>query len=348
MSAAVQPPLLDAYRLVKTFPGTSRIFRGPTAVHAVSDVSFSIAAGEILGIVGESGSGKSTIARLALRMLNATSGTIRFDGTDVGQLSTMEFRQFQRSAQMVFQDPYGSLDPRWTVGQTLSEGIRLHRIASGSQARERVAQALVRVGLGTELLKRKPRALSGGQRQRVAIARALTLEPRLVVADEAVSALDVSVQAEVLDLLRSLRLKLNLAMMFISHDLRVVEELADRVMVLYLGKVMEIGPTARVYAAPSHPYTRALLEAAPALPGEQRRDRMSLRGDSADPLNPPKGCVFSTRCPHAVPICSMDSPPLREVVRLHHVACWRDDLPGVSSQDDPGAGVPSASTSQSN
>lgn len=338
MNAAVKSPLLDVHRLVKTFSSKGRMFRGPTAVHAVSNVSFSIEAGEILGIVGESGSGKSTIARLALTMLPATSGTIRFDGTDVGQLSKMEFRHFQRSAQMVFQDPYGSLDPRWTVGQTLLEGIRMHRLASGAAAQERAAQALGRVGLGTELLQRKPRALSGGQRQRVAIARALTLEPRLLVADEAVSALDVSVQAEVLDLLKSLRLKLNLAMMFISHDLRVVEELADQVMVLYLGKVMEIGPTARVYESPSHPYTRALLAAAPAFPGDPPRNRGALRGESVDPLPPPKGCVFSARCPHADDVCRMESPPLRDVVHLHRVACWRDDLIETVNEADPGGG----------
>jgi oligopeptide/dipeptide ABC transporter ATP-binding protein len=291
-------------------------------VHAVEEVGFQLGTGEVLGLVGESGSGKSTIGRLVLRLLEPTEGEIRFRNLDLAGLDESQLRPLRRHMQMVFQDPFASLDPRMSVGESIGEGMDVHGIAKGPERRDRIAGLMRRVGLNPDHMKRYPRAFSGGQRQRIAIARALAVEPSLVVADEPVSALDVSIQAEVINLLRQLNRELGLALLFISHDLAVVEVIAHRVMVLYLGRVMEIGPTAEIYARPAHPYTEALLS---ALPGRGRK-RIVLGGEIPNPANPPSGCVFRTRCPYAVGRCAEVIPVLTSVSPGHEKACIRDDI----------------------
>ena len=313
-------PVAEGRALCKAFPAKS----GPP-VRAVSDVSFAIAGREVLGIVGESGSGKSTLGRLALRLIEPTAGSMSVAGQDLGTLAAKELRHFRRNMQMVFQDPFASLNPRVRIGEALSAVVRLHHGSDRSEALERSALLLEKVGLARAFLDRYPRSCSGGQRQRIAIARALACEPRFVVADEPVSALDVSVQAEVLNLLADLRDGLGLTMMFISHDLSVVEIVADRVMVLYLGRVMEAGPTAEIFARPRHPYTAALLSAAPGAK-DGARSPLILQGEIPSPSNPPSGCVFRTRCPFAISECAGAVPPLRSVGRGHEKACIRDDL----------------------
>jgi oligopeptide/dipeptide ABC transporter ATP-binding protein len=289
-------------------------------------VDLRIARGEALGLVGESGSGKSTIGRLLLRLLRPTGGTVRFDGADITALDRGALRPMRRRMQMVFQDPFGSLNPRMTVGAAVADGMLLHRIAPRDEARDRVAALLARVGLPPEAAARPPRALSGGQRQRVAIARALAVEPDFLVADEPVSALDVSVGAEILALLRELRAERGLALLFVSHDLGAVRALCDRVAVLYLGRVMEEAPAEALFSDPRHPYTRALLSASPSRPGRARGPRIVLSGEIPSPAAPPSGCVFRTRCPHALPACAEEVPELREVAPGRHAACIRDDL----------------------
>ena len=303
----------------------SRRFESRTGapVRAVEDVSFAIAEREVLGVVGESGSGKSTLGRLALRLLEPSDGAVLFDGQDLAGLDARALRRFRRNMQMVFQDPFASLNARMSIGAALEEVIRLHHGVNRREARERASTLLRQVGLSPAFLDRYPRACSGGQRQRIAIARALAPDPRFIVADEPVSALDVSVQAEVLSLLAELKDRLGLTMMFISHDLSVVEIVSDRVMVLYLGRIMEIGPTADVYARPRHPYTAALLSAAP---GQAARRRIVLQGEIPSPSNPPSGCVFRTRCPFAIADCATVVPTLDEVAARHLKACIRDDI----------------------
>jgi oligopeptide/dipeptide ABC transporter ATP-binding protein len=280
----------------------------------------------LVGLVGESGSGKSTIGRLLLRLLHPTGGTVRFDGTDITALDRAALRPLRRRMQMVFQDPFGSLNPRMTVGAAIADGMLLHRIAPRDEARERVAALLARVGLPPEAAERPPRALSGGQRQRVAIARALAMEPDFLVADEPVSALDVSVGAEILALLRELRAERGLALLFVSHDLGAVRALCDRVAVLYLGRVMEEASAEALFRDPRHPYTRALLSASPSRPGRARGPRIVLSGEIPSPAAPPSGCVFRTRCPHALPACADQVPDLRELAPGRRAACIRDDL----------------------
>jgi oligopeptide/dipeptide ABC transporter ATP-binding protein len=277
-------------------------------------------------LVGESGSGKSTIGRLLLRLLRPTGGTVRFDGADITALDHSALRPMRRRMQMVFQDPFGSLNPRMTVGAAVADGMLLHRIVPRDEARDRVAALLARVGLPPEAAARPPRALSGGQRQRVAIARALAVEPDFLVADEPVSALDVSVGAEILALLRELRAERGLALLFVSHDLGAVRALCDRVAVLYLGRVMEEAPAEALFSDPRHPYTRALLSASPSRPGRARGPRIVLSGEIPSPAAPPSGCVFRTRCTHALPACADEVPELREVAPGRHAACIRDDL----------------------
>ena len=308
--------------------GLSRWFESKGApVRAVESVSFAIAEREVLGVVGESGSGKSTLGRLALRLLEPSAGTMLFDGQDLAGLDATALRRFRRNMQMVFQDPFASLNARMTIGAALAEVIVLHHGVRRREARERARTLLAQVGLAPAFLDRYPRACSGGQRQRIAIARALAPDPRFIVADEPVSALDVSVQAEVLNLLAELKDRLGLTMMFISHDLSVVEIVSDRVMVLYLGRVMEIGPTADVYQRPRHPYTAALLSAAPGqMQSQAARRRIVLQGEIPSPSNPPSGCVFRTRCPFAISDCATRVPELSAVAPRHLKACIRDDI----------------------
>jgi oligopeptide/dipeptide ABC transporter ATP-binding protein len=324
MNAVLKPPEVAVRPLVRA-RGMRKHFVGHgLVVRAVEDVSFELAQGEVLGLVGESGSGKSTLGRLVLRLLEATAGHVEVDGTDIMTLPPAELRRFRRHMQMVFQDPYASLNPRMTIGDALAESLLLHGICTRSQARERSAQLLTQVGLPAAFIDRYPKAFSGGQRQRVAIARALASQPRFIVADEPVSALDVSVQAEIVNLLKDLQSNLGLGMLFISHDLSVVEAVSDRVMVLYLGRTMEIATTSALYDHPTHPYTAALLQAAPgSRHGEQR---IVLSGEIPSPAAPPSGCVFRTRCPFAIDACALEVPALREVGPGQFKACIRDDL----------------------
>jgi len=311
--------LLTVTDLVKHYPaGRGR------AVRAVDGVSLTIGAGEVLGLVGESGSGKSTVGKCILRLTEPTSGRIVFDGTDVTHLSRRAMRSLRRDVHIVFQDPYSSLNPRFSVGQIVAEPLRQHRIASGRTAVDKVCEMLERVGLRAEMRHRYPHELSGGQRQRVGLARALVCGPKLVVADEPVSALDVSVQASVLNLLTDLQADLGFSCLFITHDLSVVEFLADRIAVMYLGGVVESGPREQIFTDPQHPYTRALLSAAPVPdPAAQRqRRRVVLSGDVPSPLAPPSGCRFHTRCPVAVDRCATEVPDLTPVRAPDHpVAC---------------------------
>jgi oligopeptide transport system ATP-binding protein len=322
--SAAAPPLLEVRDLSKDFPIRAGLLsRQVGAVRALDRVGFTLGEGEVLGLVGESGSGKSTLGRLVLRLIEPSGGAIRFRGTDLASIGPDALQPFRRQMQMVFQDPFASLDPRMSVAASIAEGMEIHGIGSRSERRDRVAALLRRVGLDPAHGRRYPRAFSGGQRQRIAIARALAVEPSLLVADEPVSALDVSIQAEIINLLRRLNAELGLSMLFISHDLAVVEMVAQRVMVLYLGRVVEIGPTASLYERPRHPYTEALLSASP---GRGRR-RIVLSGEIPNPSSPPSGCVFRTRCPYALPRCAEIVPPLSETAPGHFKACIRDDVP---------------------
>ena len=317
-------PVLEVVDLVKHFPLGGLGMRG--VVHAVDGVSFSIAPGELLGLVGESGSGKSTVANCVIRLLEPTSGSIRLQGRDITHLSRRELRPLRRNMHMVFQDPYSSLDPRMTCGQIVAEPLVVQRLLSGRAVDERVAELFDRVGLRAEIRHRYPHELSGGQRQRIGLARALAVSPQLLVADEPVSALDVSVQASILNLLRELQEDLGFSCLFITHDLATVEYLCDRVAVMYLGQIVELAPTAELFAAPKHPYTQALLSAAVVPdPVEQRaRVRIVLEGDVPSPIEPPSGCRFRTRCPfepRSAPESHGREPPLVEVAPGHHVAC---------------------------
>jgi peptide/nickel transport system ATP-binding protein len=319
MSATASPMVV--VRGLKKYFGAS-----DHPVRAVDDVSFEIGPGEAVGLVGESGSGKSTIGRTVMKLLEPTAGQVVFEGVDLATLSAKQMRPYRRHLQIIFQDPYASLNPRRRVGDTLAEALATHGLHSAARA-ERVAQLLRLVGLAPEHARRFPHEFSGGQRQRIGIARALAVEPRFIVADEPVSALDVSIQAQVINLLADLRDQFGLTMLFISHDLDVVEHVCDRIVVLYLGKVMEIAPADVMYRAPLHPYTQALLNASPCPDPDAKRERRLLQGDIPSPVDPPSGCVFRTRCPYAQDPCAASVPALREVAPGRFKACLRDDLP---------------------
>lgn len=314
-------PLLEIQSLRKYFGS------GSHPVRAVDDVSFTIHRGETLGLVGESGSGKSTIGRLLTRLLDPTSGHMPYHGSagtqDLATLTQSQYRPLRSDIQIIFQDPYASLNPRMRIRDVLAEALDTHGLAKGAARQPRIEQLLQQVGLRPEHADRFPHEFSGGQRQRIGIARALAVEPQFIVADEPLSALDVSIQAQVVNLLGELKEQLGLTLLFISHDLDVVEYLCDRVVVLYLGRVMEIAPTEALYANPQHPYTRALLAAAPIPDPAQRRSIPLLQGDLPSPANPPSGCVFRTRCPLAEARCASADMQLREVQPGHLHACWK-------------------------
>jgi peptide/nickel transport system ATP-binding protein len=319
-------PVLEVVDLVKHFHVGSQLTGGGGTVHAVDGVSFAIAPGEMLGLVGESGSGKTTVGNCVIRLLEPTAGTIRLKGRDITHISRREMRPLRRELHMVFQDPYSSLDPRQTCGQIVGEPLRVQKLARGTQLEGRVSELFDAVGLRTELRHRYPHELSGGQRQRVGLARALSVSPSLLIADEPVSALDVSVQASILNLMRDLQRDLEFSCLFITHDLATVEYLCDRVAVMYLGQIVELAATDELFAHPQHPYSQALLSAAVvADPEVQRtRRRIVLEGDIPSPLAPPSGCRFRTRCPlerESAPRSTDEEPPLLDVGGGHLVAC---------------------------
>jgi oligopeptide transport system ATP-binding protein len=324
--------LLEAKDLYKYFP----IHAGLTSRHvadvrAVDGVSFTISEGETLGLVGESGSGKTTVGRLLLRLLAATKGEIVFEGRNILTVNRSEIRRLRRSMQIIFQDPFASLNPRMSIGDIIAEPIRIHRLATGKAVGDRVRELLSLVGLRPYHANRYPHEFSGGQRQRVGIARALAVEPRFIVCDEPVSALDVSIQAQVINLLEDLQAKFKLTYLFIAHDLSVVRHISTRVAVMYVGKIVELADRDALYENPLHPYTQALLSAIP-IPDpvlEKRRKRVVLTGDIPSPVNPPPGCRFHTRCPVAFDRCSVEEPPLREYEPGHFAAChWVEEHGG--------------------
>jgi oligopeptide transport system ATP-binding protein len=332
----VTAPMLELRDVVRAFPVRDALGRSKGAVRAVDGVSLSVPRGSVLAIVGESGCGKSTLGRLALRLIEPDSGAILFEGEDLRSLSASALRARRRDMQLIFQDPFASLDPRMTVEQAVAEPLRLHGIVPRAGERDRVAELLSRVGLRPELARRWPHEFSGGQRQRIAIARALASGPKLIVGDEPVSALDVSVQAQVINLLQDLIRELGLTFVLISHDLGVVRHIADRVAVMYLGRIAEEGPTAEVFSNPKHPYTRALLAAVPGQ-GHTKGAAALLEGDAPSPIDPPSGCRFRTRCPFAEAICAAQIPPLAD--HGHRAACHRQaELPPAAARHERDAG----------
>jgi len=317
-------PLLQVNQLRKYFPIRGGVLnRVVKSVQAVNDISFEVGRGEVVGLVGESGSGKTTVGRTVLRLEEATGGTIDFDGSDITHLNQPQMRSFRKRMQIVFQDPYASLNPREKIRTVLSHALAVHKIGTASDREDRVVALLEQVGLSGDYLNRFPHEFSGGQRQRVGIARALAVEPDFIVADEPVSALDVSIQAQVVNLLDDLKDKFNLTMLFIAHDLAVVEHISDRVIVMYLGRIMEVAPTRKLYSGPNHPYTKALLSAVPTPDPDAKRDRIILKGDIPSPISPPSGCVFRTRCPMAIPDCAKVVPELKQVSPGQFSACIR-------------------------
>jgi len=330
-----QPPVLEVTDLTKHFPVKGGLL-GTTVgkVQAANQVSFTIGKGETLGLVGESGSGKSTVGKVVVRLLKATSGSVRLHGKDITSASGGELQEARRKMQMVFQDPYASLNPRLSAGKTIMEPLENYENFTESQRHERAAELMDRVGLRHEALERYPHEFSGGQRQRLGVARALALNPSVIVADEPVSALDVSVQAQVLNLLIRLQNELNLTYLFISHDLAVVEHISHRVAVMYLGHIVEIADKTRLFTQPQHPYTEALLSAVP-IPdpaSDKKTERIILQGDIPSPINPPTGCCFHTRCPYAESKCKTETPKMIEVANDHYTAChFRGPLEDTSN-----------------
>jgi oligopeptide/dipeptide ABC transporter ATP-binding protein len=314
--------LLEVRDLKKYFPIKKGLFAKTVGqVKAVDGVSFDLAKGEVLGLVGESGCGKTTTGRVILRLIEATAGKVMFEGQDVLALGKGDLRAMRRRMQIVFQDPYSSLNPRLTVGSMIEEALAIHKLASGAKAKERVAELLTLVGLSPLHARRYPHEFSGGQRQRIGVARALAVDPRLIIADEPVSALDVSIQAQILNLLGDLKKDLGLTYIFIAHDLAVVEHISDRVAVMYLGRIVELAGSRALYKKPLHPYTKALLSAIPIAEPSRRRERIVLTGDVPSPANPPSGCPFHPRCFMARERCKVDVPALREIEPGHWSAC---------------------------
>jgi oligopeptide/dipeptide ABC transporter ATP-binding protein len=321
-SARTGELLLSVRDLKKYFPIKKGLFANTVGhVRAVDGVSFDVARGEVLGLVGESGCGKTTTGRVILRLIEATAGQVLFEGKDVLALGKRDLRAIRREMQIVFQDPYSSLNPRLTVGSMIEEALAIHKLASGAKAKERVAELLTLVGLSPAHARRYPHEFSGGQRQRIGVARALAVDPKLIIADEPVSALDVSIQAQILNLLKDLKKDLGLTYIFIAHDLAVVEHISDRVAVMYLGRIVEQAESRALYAEPRHPYTRALLSAIPVAEPSRVKERIVLAGDVPSPAKPPPGCPFHPRCFMAKERCKTDVPVLREVKPGHWSAC---------------------------
>ena len=315
--------LVKVENLVKYFPVRAGLLQRVVAyVQAVDKVSFTVREGETLGMVGESGCGKTTVGRSMLRLIEPTSGNVTFDGQDVLKLRGAELKQMRRNMQIIFQDPYASLDPRMPIGESVMEGLNIHNIGSRQERFEMMIDTLKKVGLEDYHARRYPHEFSGGQRQRIGIARALALRPKFIVCDEPVSALDVSIQSQVLNILKDLQAEFGLTYLFIAHNLSVVEHISDRVAVMYLGKMVELTAREELFANPLHPYTKALMSAIPIPDPTLKRERTILKGDVPSPLNPPKGCRFHPRCPVAKDICSQEEPVFKEVGLDHWVACW--------------------------
>ena len=316
--------LVQIRNLVKYFPVRGGLLQRTVAdVKAVDDVSFFIRAGETLGLVGESGCGKTTVGRAMLRLIEPTSGSVFFKGVDVLGLNPRELKTMRRHMQIIFQDPYSSLDPRVPIGESVIEGLKIHKIGSPRERFDLAIETLHKVGLEDYHARRYPHEFSGGQRQRIGIARALALRPEFIVADEPVSALDVSIQSQVLNILKDLQAEFNLTYLFVAHNLSVVEHISDRVAVMYLGKIVELASREDLFRNPLHPYTQALMSAIPVADPTIRRERIILPGDVPSPVNPPSGCRFHPRCPVAMPHCAIQQPDFKEVSPDHWTACWR-------------------------
>ena len=314
--------LIEVKDLTKHFPlKRAKLFGERRFVYAVNGVSFSLKRGETLGLVGESGCGKTTTGRAILRLIEPTSGVVRFEGHDVGSLTEAELKNFRRDAQIIFQDPFASLNPRMTVGAIVEEPLFVHGMGTNSERKDRVASVLEKVGLDAGYMMRFPHEFSGGQRQRIGVARVLTLNPKLIVADEPVSALDVSIQAQIINLLVRLQDEFGMSYIFVSHDLAVVKHMSDRVAIMYLGRIVEIARSTDIYDSPHHPYTRALLSAIPEPDPRVHMERTILGGDIPSPANPPSGCGFCTRCPMVKDVCRLEVPKLVAIGKDHFVAC---------------------------